>query len=331
MEDKKYIYFPLHLLAKVILNPKEGISDILHYGIVQFSKKIFEFDGESFDPRYSYEPVKLFSHIVYCYNHGTLDPAISRWIKTLEKSGKYILSDNNGYDADGIEFFPQEEIECLMEASKPNSKMFQKCKDFYRMDCAMSLLELRGDYNQIMSASERVFEDVRNYESKWGKDSLVSVKVDLILDFYKNDKTSREYELLLAHCALKSFLGNKQFVKTNKPSMVMRMCGARKPNIYEEYQKQSQIKKIVEKYSKRYHADKLLLDLIDRSLLRSLFALPHTREIFISNILSLDELEFEVSKNPPKYYRIQNIKDRQKKAIANFKVRMQKGRDNDFF
>lgn len=56
---------------------------------------------------------------------------------------------------------------------------------------------------------------------------LVSVSVDIVLDFYKNPKSDFEIATFSAFCGIRSIIGAKLFVKTNNALLIARMFGHR--------------------------------------------------------------------------------------------------------
>lgn len=54
---------------------------------------------------------------------------------------------------------------------------------------------------------------------------FVSVRLEILWDYYKNPKKEADIAHFCAFCAIKSILGNKEYIKTNKSLVVARMFG----------------------------------------------------------------------------------------------------------
>ena len=54
---------------------------------------------------------------------------------------------------------------------------------------------------------------------------FVSVRLKMLWDFYNNPKKEADIAYFCAFCAIKSVLGNKEYIKTNKSLIIARMFG----------------------------------------------------------------------------------------------------------
>jgi|GEM_PF-865988 len=62
-----------------------------------------------------------------------------------------------------------------------------------------------------------------------------SINISILWDFYKNKKTEFEIACLCAFCAIRSVLGSKEYVKSNKGMIIARMFGSSKGEPKIEY------------------------------------------------------------------------------------------------
>lgn len=62
-----------------------------------------------------------------------------------------------------------------------------------------------------------------------------SININILWDFYKNKKTEFDIACFCAFCAIKSILGSKDYVKSNKGMVIARMFGSAKQNTKIEY------------------------------------------------------------------------------------------------
>jgi len=96
--------------------------------------------------------------------------------------------------------------------------------------------------------SNHKFDEWNDYQDvKLEKVPMVRLKTDMLLDFHHTHKSEFEIACFCALCALKSIVGNKSHIKTNFQRVI--------PLMLQDNQE------LKEKYSKRYHQDKLMVEL----------------------------------------------------------------------
>jgi hypothetical protein len=83
---------------------------------------------------------------------------------------------------------------------------------------------------------------------------MTGMNKDLTFDFYKNSKTEFEKAVLLAYLAIKSILGQKSYCRITGDFLLCRMAGYGKKD-------EAEIPEELEKYKKRWHIDRLKIDL----------------------------------------------------------------------
>ena len=88
-----------------------------------------------------------------------------------------------------------------------------------------------GDIKKSISSAKDL-QTNRLYDLKTPN---VSINIDILWDFYKNKKTEFDIACLCAFCAIKSILGGKEYVKSNKGMVIARMFGDAKQNAEIEY------------------------------------------------------------------------------------------------
>ncbi len=298
------MYFPLFLVFKIHISPKEAINDILNYGIVQYSKQ-FNYVNElsTYETTVS-DLFNVYRQVVYAYYQDKLCFGIDKWINELIDEELFAPNfDYKGFTPDGFEVY--EEIDDLVYSWSEDADKQQVCIRFYQMSLAMNSLALTGNLAQIWQNYVRVVETVDHFEKIHGKDALVSVKTELIMDFYKNDKVVEEYELFSAYCAVKSILGQKKYISTNKQFIALRMLGAKNAKVLKAYYdkpttengEKFRITAVYDKYLKRYHADKLINTLLSRKFLSSKIGMKGTRKLYLSCNLNFTELAIAVSQS----------------------------------
>lgn len=64
-----------------------------------------------------------------------------------------------------------------------------------------------------------------------GKEPNVSLRLPIMWEYYKQDKSEFQIACFRAFCAIRSILGDKEYCKTNKAMVIARMFGKSKPNL----------------------------------------------------------------------------------------------------
>ena len=185
-------------------------------------------------------------------------------------------------------------------------------------------LEFNDELSKIKSASnffnvnlglpERSLENGKNLLQQHIKSPNASINISIIWDFYNNKKGEFDIACFCAFCAIKSILGNKNFVKTNKKLILLRMFG-------ENIQKNEVL---FNKYSARYHIDKILIKLQEDWGLK-LYS-DHSRGFYLSFKNSLKSLA-EISLFKKEKIKKKILVERKKKATEaalvklNFKLK----------
>ena len=121
---------------------------------------------------------------------------------------------------------------------------------------------------------------------------MTSIKKELVLDFYKNNKNEFQIAVFLAFCSIRSILQTKPYCKAVDVYLLSRMNGNAK--MCEDYLSHP----ILKKYSSRYFLNKLKEELINNWKMK--YYAKKTRGFYVSFDLSLDELVLQVIKKQKK-------------------------------
>jgi hypothetical protein len=156
------------------------------------------------------------------------------------------------------------------------------------------------DFFKTMGSDHR-FNEWHDYQYvNFEKVPKVRIKTDMLIDFHHNHKTEFEIACFCALCALKSIVGNKPKAKTNFHRVIPLML-----------QNNTELK---EKYSKRYHRNKIIEEL---EINWGLKKLPiHTRGFWFSFQLDHEELAKQVIQKKQK---IKELAEKKHLAIENAK------------
>lgn len=115
---------------------------------------------------------------------------------------------------------------------------------------------------------------------------------DMWFDFYRNQKDEFDIACLGVFLAIKSIIGKKTYVKTNKAFIHARMFGY---NTAGDRPIPNQLTPIQKKYQMRYHMDKVITELEINWHLKTLW--NHNRGFYLSFDLSLEEMARIIEKD----------------------------------
>lgn len=114
---------------------------------------------------------------------------------------------------------------------------------------------------------------------------VVNVSKDMLFDFYLNQKSEFEVACFCAFTGIKSILGKKPLVKITNAFLLARMFGF---GSVSDMPGQMRTKKLFQKYSARYHLDRVKEELIENWGLK-LYA-RSMRGFYVSFSLSYEDL-----------------------------------------
>ena len=137
---------------------------------------------------------------------------------------------------------------------------------------------------------------------------FAGISIVMLFDFYKNEKTDFDIDCLLAYLSIKSILGGKKYVKTNKNLLISRMSGQSKTiNI-------NQIPERLCKYFKDYHFKKLINELEINWFLK--YYSRYTRGFFVSFDIdiTMETMILEIEKNK-RSNKVKEFNDKKKQII----------------
>jgi len=178
--------------------------------------------------------------------------------------------------------------------------------------------ELEGSKEQRIKYVKKHFAlTIGNEQQTWSNGSRLQnhqhpmpytgIGRELWFDFYKNIDNKTEFQLaqLAAFQGIKSILGKKTATKTNRSMIVARMFGYASS-------KQVENSPLIEKYSKRYHFDKLINQLeMDWNL--KVFS-NHIRGMYVSFDLDYKALA-ELNENGKRKNKLNELKTKKKQAL----------------
>lgn len=103
-----------------------------------------------------------------------------------------------------------------------HSRTLEHGDDLARMKAAAKFFNIKfGNIENALSSAKELqtnpIYDLRTPNA--------SININVLWDFYKNKKTESDIACFCAFCAIKSILGSKEYVKTNKAMIISRMFG----------------------------------------------------------------------------------------------------------
>ena len=248
-KETKYLQFPLSMLPELIFNSQETITKIVHYGIYRYSKNILEKKEEDIE-----KALKQFLYFYYRKKEFLSKVLISKIEGYISEELLILDSDYNGFHNES--FKPESEINSLMAIINADSDFKSEILELYWVYRSYSFFNFEKIINpkQILKIGRKVSSEIKP------KEPMVSCKLDLLKNFYKEEKDEYDKIQLVAYLAIRSILGEKEYVITNKSHILSRMMGyGSKKMIPSELS--DEVFQLFDKYTIRYHIDKLIVEL----------------------------------------------------------------------
>jgi hypothetical protein len=135
---------------------------------------------------------------------------------------------------------------------------------YYQISQAYKILKLQlvsGSYAGVLKSYRTIKEIVDNHESRFGKDALVSVKTQMLLEYIDGDNYRPDFELFKGYLAIKSIQGDKDYACTNKAFIISRMVGAKTPEISTHLIGSKEIEALYNRFKGQYFYKMLLINL----------------------------------------------------------------------
>ncbi|HLN20617.1 MAG TPA: hypothetical protein VK213_05985 [Bacteroidales bacterium] len=257
MEQKdknyKYLQFPLCLIMETYKDIESGMNLIIDYGLIYYATKQ-KFDLRDVAKQTCYD---------YYRNQNDLPGSI---INTINTYDEFIPDeDYNGFS--GAEFNPEDNIEQILSLFEENSEFKDHCVLRYRIHTAAAFFNVKiHDYESTIRRYKKALSIKESFEAKFGPDVFPSCKPGML--FQVRDGNHKDIDFFRAYIGIKSMLGHRNFISSNKPAILSRMVGCKSKAAFEYYTegrfKEKAITQTIERYSKRYHMDNLLLSLAER-------------------------------------------------------------------
>ncbi len=283
----RYIQFPLCLIKETYRDVGEGLNLIFSYGLAHFA--------ESF----KYDLREVARQMMYAYYRKLpmIQGSLYNKIESYATQGLLTIDvDYCGFSGlqSGREFDPLDVSSELIDILESDNEFKGEAITRYQIQQAVSPkflgIKLNNIDNQIRM-NKKAIELKTSFEKQFGKDAMPTCKMDFLFSF--NDDPSN-IDLFRAYIAVSSLIGQRNFITSNKPAVLSRMVGLKSKQAFEYFTTQGKsidknILTTVEKYSKRYHMDNLLLTLAERKFIMYLTK-PKVSVIYFSKYMTPSEL-----------------------------------------
>ena len=172
---------------------------------------------------------------------------------------------------------------------------------------SMKYFGLSGGNMANMVRSGKILFDSFNHTNP-----MVSISKDILMQYYKEDKTKFEVLTFRAYCAIRSILGTKPYVKVTNDYLMARMYGFR--NVADFQHNESQV-------LPRYQLDKIKLELQKDWYL--IYYSRQTRGFYVSFTLNLENLIYHAELNR-ELYKTKELKRTKEEAYQKAMQRLKK-------
>jgi hypothetical protein len=155
----------------------------------------------------------------------------------------------------------------------------------HHIEQSLKYFGLSGGNLPNMAKNGKVLFDTFNHNNP-----MVSISKDILMQYYKEDKTDFEVLTFRAYCAIRSILITKPYAKATNEYLIARMYGFR--NVADSKQSDNQV-------LPRYQLDKIKLELQKDWYL--IYYSRQTRGFYLSFSISLEKLIYHAELNRESY------------------------------
>jgi hypothetical protein len=270
MRNERYLQFPLFLIRDLFTDKEKAINNIITYGIYRFSQK------------QDYSIVEVARQLIYGYYRKGLTTQLRTVIERYVDNGEIeIDEDYNGFN--GRTFNPDTEIEQILPLFETDSDFKELAIEYYLIKQAYCFLGIKGNMVNCLKEGKKIEKLIPLSEP------FPMVNIDLLFAFRDNPKSEIEIAQFTAFISVRSILGVKPYCRTNKEMIVCRMFGyASKKQL--PNQMKPKLKELFDKYSIRYHIDKVLQCLELNWNIRTYSKNMRGLYVAVKNKISIDNL-----------------------------------------
>lgn len=235
--ENRYFQFPLFLLRDLMTDKNKAMNNIIRYGLFSFAEKS------------KYDINDVIRQLIYCYyrNRAEIWDDLYQMVDSHVQSGDIEIDEDYSGFKGWAEFDPEIETLSIEEIFKTDSAFRDKAIDWHRVRQSYSFMQIEGDYQNAFNVGKKIHSTIPAGEP------MPMVDKKLLFEFRDSEKSEFEMMQFVVNIGIRSIIGEKNFVKTNK---LMILCRAFGYNTIKDLP--NQMPDVYYKYSKRYHIDKVL-------------------------------------------------------------------------
>lgn len=316
--NERYIQFPLLLIRELFTDKRAVIDNIFNYGIYKYSTKL------------NFKVYDVARQLIYAYYRKRSDlskdllMAIENYI---DEEKIDIDEDYNGFVGTN-NFVAETEIQQILELFEGDKDFKDMAIEYYQIHTSLYSLNLIDKYpNNTLKQGKKIDSTIPDREP------FPMISTSLLFDFRDNNKTEFDIAQFAAYIAVRSILGKKSYCRTNKQMIVSRMFGYASNKQMQGTLKPA-IKDLFNKYSNRYHIDKVLQQLELNWNVITYSSNMRGLLIGIKNKTSIDALAL-IAENRKLKNKISKLKDAKReakeKALQHLNKGQQLNKENDIF
>lgn len=295
--EYKYVQFPLCLVTETYKDREKGLSLMLDFGLVHYALS------------QKYEIADVVRQTIYDYykNADKLPGDLRVAIEEAEAEDRFTHDeDYNGFNSDG-KFDPELNAPELLRILENNPDIKEEAVRHYQLHQAGAFLNVQiGSVKGTIKRYNEAQGIRESYERTFGPDAMATAKPSMLFEYRDNPK--QDIDLLRAYLGIVSMIGYRKFISTNKPAILSRMIGAKSKAAFQSLSKLTATGDAVNKYSKRWNMDKLMLSLAEHKFIMFL-SKKQTSVIYVSRYMEPQELADLVRQSRSKYNLKKKIQD----------------------
>lgn len=283
-----YIQFPLCLLKETYHDFKKGMNLITDYGIVCYAKKLHYCDED------------VSRQLIYDYTRhkDSLGPYLLSKLSEISDIDDDFANGNILW-TEGIEpsSYLIEAVQWLLDN---DSRFEAEAVLHYQLHLATSTDHLSITFNEecTLKSYNEALKIKEKFECQFGRDAIVSIKLDMIMNFIDNEA---DIDLFRAYVGIRSLIGRRNFISCNKPAILSRMLGLKSKEAFNYFIRKKQYRDdnllpIYEKFKVRYHMDRLIRKLVEKKFIMFL-SIKNVSTMYFSKYMAPKDLAGLVQKS----------------------------------
>jgi hypothetical protein len=286
----KYINFPISILRKGLIDKKiEVFDDIITAGRGKYAENV------------EVDQCELIALLIKAYFYQN-DSVLFRLPPELKSK------------LNKMELQPNEAQYQIGNALKTDKRFEKISSEYFRFFTAATVLGIYGD----PEINIRKYKDIKiNLKER---EPFAGISKNKIFEFRDSEKTEFELVVFAAYLGIRSILGQKEFVRTNREMIKARMLGFCNHAMLKE--NENEIPFHILKYTKRYHYERILEELELNWHLKIITQLR--KGTFVGKGEMTYEELFSIAERSLKYEKREGLKELKAAALKTYKNQQHK-------